>query len=258
MTDRETERDARRRSTNAHARALSESYLADLDGDPHDGLADAAIREYAEALRTTAAGAAADEDARLDALDRWLGKYADRGADRAALDDARAVRCICADLGAAGPEQRHTRCLADHDWRGEDDDAYEPDDDPFYAAYLVEQEATFAKECGASAVLGPREDPYATSCSRTRGHEPAPHAGAHPLGEVGAILVWTGGGSVDGDPLPLRSVATLVANAETGSFLERNDPDPRGSVGRLYAPMNEDGSADLDNLGEIDVRWEDA
>ena len=256
-------RDERRRSVNATARALAEQYLADLDRDPHDVDADRALDEYAQTLRLTERVAGAVEDARLDALSRWIERFVDRGANRAGLDDVRVERAgtlrdgevvqdvprVSADEAAEARE-----VLADLD-----DDAYEPDEDPEYLAWLAEQERRAERECGVTVDLGPPEDLYAATCERERGHAPAPHAGAHPLPSTRARS--------SSGPAADRSRATRSRGSrsrrssrarETRRVPRRGRPGPRGSVGRLYCPMNEDGSPDLDNLGSIEVRWEDA
>ena len=49
---------------------------------------------------------------------------------------------------------------------------------------------------------------------------------------------------------------TLYAAPEYGGWYE--DPTDGGPIGTLYAPMNVDGSFDPDEIGEIEVRYEDA
>ena len=45
---------------------------------------------------------------------------------------------------------------------------------------------------------------------------------------------------------------------EFGGWYESDDPTPSGTVGRLMMPMFSDGTPDIDNLGEIEVSYEDA
>jgi hypothetical protein len=45
---------------------------------------------------------------------------------------------------------------------------------------------------------------------------------------------------------------------EQGAWYELDDPNPNGSVGRLYMPMLRDGAPDIEQLGEIEVAYEEA
>jgi hypothetical protein len=61
-----------------------------------------------------------------------------------------------------------------------------------------------AGQCGAPLTLGPRHDPYQTTCDQAEGHYPGTgHTGPHPLGtRPGDRITWRGGGRCAGDPLP--------------------------------------------------------
>jgi hypothetical protein len=49
---------------------------------------------------------------------------------------------------------------------------------------------------------------------------------------------------------------TYRAFAEAGAWYE--DTRSPGAVGTLYAPMNADGTMDVDSIGEIEVAYADA
>lgn len=51
---------------------------------------------------------------------------------------------------------------------------------------------------------------------------------------------------------------TFRACPEQSAWYEVDDPNPNGSVGRFYMPMNTDGTPDRENFGEIEVAYEDA
>lgn len=67
---------------------------------------------------------------------------------------------------------------------------------------LGECEAGQVEPCGRSFTMGSAHDPYGVSCDLPEGHD-GPHQGDHPLAEDERIG-WTGGGSVAGDPLPVK------------------------------------------------------
>jgi hypothetical protein len=57
-------------------------------------------------------------------------------------------------------------------------------------------------ECGATLVLGSRDEPYGTECDLKKGHYPdSDHKGLDPYGNSG-FVTWRGGGTCAGDPLP--------------------------------------------------------
>lgn len=72
-------------------------------------------------------------------------------------------------------------------------------DDPAYLAY----EAWLESRCGRSYVMGPVHDPSATYCDLDAGHS-GKHEGDNPFGD--GRIRWNGGGSIEGDPLPINDV----------------------------------------------------
>jgi hypothetical protein len=55
------------------------------------------------------------------------------------------------------------------------------------------------------------------------------------------------------DPIT-GDTATFYAKPEHGCFYEVGF---NGEIGSLHAPMNSDGTPDIENVGTIEVRWED-
>lgn len=79
--------------------------------------------------------------------------------------------------------------------------------DPNYDAYLAELE----RMCNRSYVMGPVHDPSATYCDRPKGHS-GKHEGDSPFDD--GRIRWNGGGSIEGDPLPVNDVEFIRAEAQ--------------------------------------------
>lgn len=47
----------------------------------------------------------------------------------------------------------------------------------------------------------------------------------------------------------------FYAKPEQGAYYEVGT---NGEIGALYIPMNANGTPDIENVGEIEVKWEDA
>jgi hypothetical protein len=109
----------------------------------------------------------------------------------------------------------------------------------------AELAARLDRECGADLVYGPPEDPYGSTCERLRGHD-GQHVGPDALGARGDLVVWT--------DRP-RFIASLVPDRDRGAYYDRRDP---GVVGSLFVPMLADGRPDVEQVGVVEVRWEDA
>jgi len=189
------------------------------------------VREAIEALATER-----ERDEFLAALRRFVGQGR-------ALADVWDGESFHADEWAPLPDRLRPPASLDEwveDLAGHYEDALARD------RHDAEVAARHDRECGADLVYGPREDPYGSTCERERGHDRPYHAGPDALGASGDLVVWTGRGEV---------VASLVPDRERGAFFDRRRGD---EVGALHCPMNEDGTPDLPNLGEVEVRYEDA
>jgi len=71
-----------------------------------------------------------------------------------------------------------------------------------YDEWVAQQE----RICGVGVTLG-GADPYGAECELDAGHR-GPHVSRNPFGGDG-VYEWSGGGSVAGDPLPVRNARFL-------------------------------------------------
>jgi len=105
-----------------------------------------------------------------------------------------------------------------------------------YEEFMAEQE----RLCGISVTLD-GSDPYGASCELEGGHR-GPHVSPNPFGGAGTYE-WTGGGSVAGDPLPVRN-ARFVEERPCDREFGIHEHD-EAECPRILADMNggyDDGS----------------
>jgi hypothetical protein len=80
------------------------------------------------------------------------------------------------------------------------------DDNEAYELHLAEEAKRLESQCGVELVLG-KVDPYATACELPKNHFVKRHCGPSPFGE--GFVLWDGGGSCAGDPLPVRDITFI-------------------------------------------------
>jgi hypothetical protein len=80
-------------------------------------------------------------------------------------------------------------------------------------------------ECGMSFVSGPSHDSYGSNCILPPGHR-GKHTGENPYAE--GFVMWTGGGTIAGDPVPTR-------NVEYVEHITVADERPADSGGKCYS-----------------------
>lgn len=63
-----------------------------------------------------------------------------------------------------------------------------------------------ADRCGATALFGPRHDRTEVSCELDAHGPEVRHRSSDPFGPGSGAVLWRGGGSCAGDPLPVRDL----------------------------------------------------